>query len=166
MADWATRIEAKDEGRLIRDGEVRTACEQACPTEAITFGDTNDPDARVTRLKADERDVGAVERRDDLEPAVAEDLHIHRIDHGLGAGFGVADARLATAPGQWTWRSGAQPADAGLTGRSAIEIHFHLLTFDPRKFPKDGDQFHFVVRGIKAQTKFRDQIMTVNEIRH
>jgi molybdopterin-containing oxidoreductase family iron-sulfur binding subunit len=49
------RIEAKDEGRLIRDGEVRTACEQVCPTEAITFGDTNDPDARVTRLKADDR---------------------------------------------------------------------------------------------------------------
>ena len=45
------RIEAKKEGREIRDGEVKTACQQVCPTEAIVFGNINDPQARVTQLK-------------------------------------------------------------------------------------------------------------------
>jgi molybdopterin-containing oxidoreductase family iron-sulfur binding subunit len=45
----AARIEAKKEGRSIRDGEVVTACQQACPTRAITFGNLNDPDSAVTR---------------------------------------------------------------------------------------------------------------------
>jgi molybdopterin-containing oxidoreductase family iron-sulfur binding subunit len=37
------RIQAKREDRLIRDGEVVTACQAACPTQAIVFGDLNDP---------------------------------------------------------------------------------------------------------------------------
>jgi MoCo/4Fe-4S cofactor protein with predicted Tat translocation signal len=49
--NWA-RIEAKRENRRIRDGEVKTACQEACPTEAIVFGDINDPQAEVTRWKA------------------------------------------------------------------------------------------------------------------
>ena len=38
-------------GRRVRDGEVTTACAQACPSEAITFGDMNDPTSRVAALK-------------------------------------------------------------------------------------------------------------------
>jgi Fe-S-cluster-containing dehydrogenase component len=49
------RIDARNEGRSIRDGDVRTACEAACPAEAIVFGDVNDPQSRVSRLKADPR---------------------------------------------------------------------------------------------------------------
>jgi molybdopterin-containing oxidoreductase family iron-sulfur binding subunit len=47
----AARIDAKTENRTIRDGEMLTACQQACPTEAISFGDLNDEDAEVTQLK-------------------------------------------------------------------------------------------------------------------
>jgi molybdopterin-containing oxidoreductase family iron-sulfur binding subunit len=54
----ATRIEAKKEERQIRDGEVQTACQAACPTQAIVFGDINDPESQVTRLKADPRSYG------------------------------------------------------------------------------------------------------------
>jgi len=48
----AARIEAKKEGREIRDGEIVTACQGACPTQAITFGNINDPNSRVAQLKA------------------------------------------------------------------------------------------------------------------
>ena len=48
----AARIQAKLENRTIRDGEVVTACQAACPTGAIIFGDINDPSSRVARLKA------------------------------------------------------------------------------------------------------------------
>ncbi|HSD26374.1 MAG TPA: 4Fe-4S dicluster domain-containing protein, partial [Vicinamibacteria bacterium] len=52
------RIDAKNEGRPIKDGEVVTACEAACPARAIVFGDVNDPRSRVSRLKASERSYG------------------------------------------------------------------------------------------------------------
>jgi molybdopterin-containing oxidoreductase family iron-sulfur binding subunit len=52
------RIAAGVEGRSIRDGEIVTACQQACPTEAIVFGDMNDPASRVARLRADARSYG------------------------------------------------------------------------------------------------------------
>src|SRR5262249_23121369 len=51
----AVRIQAKKEDRPIRDGEIVTACQQACPAEAIVFGNINDPHSRVAALKADPR---------------------------------------------------------------------------------------------------------------
>jgi molybdopterin-containing oxidoreductase family iron-sulfur binding subunit len=45
------RIEAENDGRKVRDGEIVTACQATCPTDAIVFGNINDPEARVTRLK-------------------------------------------------------------------------------------------------------------------
>jgi molybdopterin-containing oxidoreductase family iron-sulfur binding subunit len=46
-------IRSEDENRRIRDLEVQTACQQACPTQAIVFGDINQRDSRVAQLKAD-----------------------------------------------------------------------------------------------------------------
>jgi MoCo/4Fe-4S cofactor protein with predicted Tat translocation signal len=45
------RITAEKEGRSIRDGEVITACQAACPSSAIVFGDLNDPRSHVSQLK-------------------------------------------------------------------------------------------------------------------
>lgn len=51
---------ARDEGRPVRDGDVSPACAQSCPSQAIVFGDLNDPAARVTRLSADARGYHAL----------------------------------------------------------------------------------------------------------
>lgn len=51
----AAKIEAGKDGRRVRDGEVLTACQAVCPTEAIVFGDLNDPNSRVAKLKAEKR---------------------------------------------------------------------------------------------------------------
>lgn len=53
-----TRIEAKLEDRPILDGEIQTACQQVCPTNAIVFGDINDPEAAVSKLKAQPLNYG------------------------------------------------------------------------------------------------------------
>jgi molybdopterin-containing oxidoreductase family iron-sulfur binding subunit len=45
-------IAADRDNRPLRDGEVLTACQQVCPTEAITFGDRNDANSMVARRKA------------------------------------------------------------------------------------------------------------------
>jgi Fe-S-cluster-containing dehydrogenase component len=57
----AARIEAEKEGRSIRDGEAVTACQAACPADAIVFGNLNDPNSRVAQLKASSRNYALLE---------------------------------------------------------------------------------------------------------
>jgi molybdopterin-containing oxidoreductase family iron-sulfur binding subunit len=47
-----TQIAAAREDRDIADGEVQTACQQSCPTQAIVFGDRNDKESAVAKRKA------------------------------------------------------------------------------------------------------------------
>jgi len=47
----AVRINAEKENRPIRANEIQTACQQACPAEAIVFGDINNPESKVAQLK-------------------------------------------------------------------------------------------------------------------
>ena len=49
------KIQAELEDRRLQDGEVVTACQAVCPTEAIVFGDVNDPNSRVSKLKMSQR---------------------------------------------------------------------------------------------------------------
>jgi MoCo/4Fe-4S cofactor protein with predicted Tat translocation signal len=51
----AAKIEADKDNRPIADGEIETACQQACPASAITFGNINDKASRVAKLHGDER---------------------------------------------------------------------------------------------------------------
>jgi len=57
----AARIQSKREDREIRDGEIVTACQAVCPTEAIVFGNINDANSRVARLKASPRNYTMLE---------------------------------------------------------------------------------------------------------
>lgn len=54
----AARITAEKEDRAVKDGEVITACQAACPAEAIVFGDINDPNSRVAKAKASPLNYG------------------------------------------------------------------------------------------------------------
>lgn len=51
-----TRIEKKNKGKKIKDGDIVTACEQACSSGGIVFGDINDKNSRVSIAKERERD--------------------------------------------------------------------------------------------------------------
>jgi len=57
----AARADARVENRRISDGEVLTACQQACPTQAIVFGDVNDPESAVSRLKKSPRNYALLD---------------------------------------------------------------------------------------------------------
>ena len=54
----AAKIEAEKQNRRVVDGDIRTACQQACPADAIVFGDINDRKSRVAELKAGPRNYG------------------------------------------------------------------------------------------------------------
>jgi molybdopterin-containing oxidoreductase family iron-sulfur binding subunit len=54
----AAKIAAAKEDREVRDGEIATACQAACPTQAIVFGNINDPGSRVAKLKANSLNYG------------------------------------------------------------------------------------------------------------
>jgi molybdopterin-containing oxidoreductase family iron-sulfur binding subunit len=58
---WNAKIEAEKQDRKVRDGEIVTACQQACPTRAITFGDINDKESNVAKRRAEHRNYGLLE---------------------------------------------------------------------------------------------------------
>jgi molybdopterin-containing oxidoreductase family iron-sulfur binding subunit len=57
----AAKIESEKQDRSLRDGDIVTACQQTCPSEAIVFGDINDPKSRVSLLKASNRNYSLLE---------------------------------------------------------------------------------------------------------
>jgi len=57
----AGKFNAKKEGRPVKDGEIVTACQQVCPAKAITFGNINDPNAKVVVIKKNDRNYRVLE---------------------------------------------------------------------------------------------------------
>ena len=52
------RIDTRRDGKTIFDAEIKTACQQACPTKAITFGNLKDPRSAVNKQRASRRTYG------------------------------------------------------------------------------------------------------------
>jgi molybdopterin-containing oxidoreductase family iron-sulfur binding subunit len=57
----AAKIDAEKQDRVVQDGEIQTACQASCPTEAIIFGNINDPNSRVSKMKAERRNYGMLQ---------------------------------------------------------------------------------------------------------
>lgn len=76
---------ARLEDRAIRDGEVTTACQQACPSRAISFGDMNDPSSAVRKVKQDPRGYHILEEIN-VRPAVTYLAKVSRAEPAAHAG--------------------------------------------------------------------------------
>jgi len=55
------KLQAGRDGRPVADGDIKTACQQVCPADAIVFGDLADPNSRVARLSRSGRSYGVLE---------------------------------------------------------------------------------------------------------
>jgi molybdopterin-containing oxidoreductase family iron-sulfur binding subunit len=55
------KYSAKADGRQVADGDLQTACQQACPAKAISFGNINDPKSAVAQLKQNNRNYKVLE---------------------------------------------------------------------------------------------------------
>jgi molybdopterin-containing oxidoreductase family iron-sulfur binding subunit len=86
----AGKLEAKKAGAPIVDGSIKTACQQACPTNAIMFGDVNDENSEISKWRADNRNYVMLEELG-VKPTVSymvkvrnqeEVIHNHEGGHG------------------------------------------------------------------------------------
>jgi molybdopterin-containing oxidoreductase family iron-sulfur binding subunit len=62
---------AKDLGRQVEDGEIKPACVQTCPTQAITFGNLKDPESAVSKKARDERAYKVLDHHLNTQPSVS-----------------------------------------------------------------------------------------------
>jgi len=77
------KLEAKKAGRRPKDGEINTACAQACPTHAITFGDYNDKDSRLSMESKDERAYHVLEELN-VKPSVYYQTKVRNMNASSG----------------------------------------------------------------------------------
>jgi molybdopterin-containing oxidoreductase family iron-sulfur binding subunit len=118
----AAKIQAEKEDRSVRDGEIVTACQQVCPTNAITFGDIKRTDTKVAKLKQEPHHFGLLTELNTYprttylaklinpHPDLPRGMEFHNVGqhmHPEAAGGEHGEAPAGAAP------SGAVPSGAG-----------------------------------------------------
>ncbi|MFN4083521.1 MAG: TAT-variant-translocated molybdopterin oxidoreductase [Bacteroidia bacterium] len=78
----AGKLAAKIEGRKLKDGDVKTACQQSCPADAIIFGDINNPETEIAKHFNDDRSYVMLEEYN-VQPSVAYKVQIRNVDENL-----------------------------------------------------------------------------------
>jgi molybdopterin-containing oxidoreductase family iron-sulfur binding subunit len=109
------RIDAKLAGRDLRDGDVKTACQQACPTSAIEFGNLRDSSSRVVKAKADPRNYALLDELN-TKPRTTYLAKVRNPNPDLDAAA-VQQAQSQPDPARQRESSGSsrvQPTDEGL----------------------------------------------------
>ena len=75
----AAKLTAKKEGRKLVDGEVMSACGDACPNDCITFGDWNDPESKIRKVSGSDRAYQALEEIG-VKPNIWYQLKVRNIE--------------------------------------------------------------------------------------
>ena len=86
------KIDAKNERRDLEDGDIVTACQQACPTDAIVFGNINDPNSEVSKLKAQNRDYSLLGELN-LQPRTTYGAKLRNPNPAIGSGNPASEHR-------------------------------------------------------------------------
>ncbi len=76
---------AKDENRPLKDGDIKPACQEVCPTDCITFGDLNDPNSKVAQLYEQKRSYALLEEFN-AAPRIRYQAKIRNTHRHLGGG--------------------------------------------------------------------------------
>lgn len=79
------KLQAKLENRKVKDGDVKTACQQSCPADAIVFGDVNDKNSEIAKLFKNERSYVLLEEYD-VQPSVSYMTKIRNVEEELAGG--------------------------------------------------------------------------------
>jgi molybdopterin-containing oxidoreductase family iron-sulfur binding subunit len=74
------KILAKADKRELKDGDVVTACQASCPSQAIQFGDVNDPESKVSKSLKEERSYSLLEDLNTV-PAIKYKTKIRNTEH-------------------------------------------------------------------------------------
>jgi molybdopterin-containing oxidoreductase family iron-sulfur binding subunit len=82
---------AKDAGDRVKDGMLKTACQQTCPADAIVFGNLNDPQSRVSKLKESPQAFRVLETLNTL-PAVSYMTKVRNQAESAHSGHGAGHA--------------------------------------------------------------------------
>ncbi len=73
------KLIAKTENRTVREGDIKTACQQSCPGDAIVFGDINDPNSEIAKVVQDPRSYQLLEQLHTL-PSVSYVTKVRNMD--------------------------------------------------------------------------------------
>ncbi len=78
----AGKLKAKIENRIIKDGDIKTACQQSCPADALVFGDMNDKNSEISKLFKNERSYVLLEEYN-VQPSVAYLTKVRNVDDAI-----------------------------------------------------------------------------------